>query len=55
MAIDRENMANTSVFTGFLHSDNEQMVADAFFKFITHVVAKAKKYTSFRLNNDLLE
>jgi len=55
MAIDRENIANISVFTGFLHSDNEQTVADAFFKFIIHVIAKAKKYTSFRLDNNLLK
>ena len=55
MATDRENIANTSVFTGFLHSDNEQTVADAFFKFITQVIAKAKKYTRFRLDNNLFK
>jgi hypothetical protein len=48
MAIDRENIANISVFTGFLHSDNEQMMAGAFKQFITHAIAKIKKYTNFR-------
>jgi len=55
MAIDRENMANTSVFTELLHPDSEQMVADAFFIFITHVTAKVKKYTNFTLNKKLMK